>query len=82
VVPSAILGLAGTIAMETRIAAVTVRVTGAEVTAPRLAVTVVAPGATEVASPVDPAVLLTVATDSVPEAHLTWAVKFCVEWLA
>jgi hypothetical protein len=70
------------IAMETRVAAVTVRVTGAEVTAPTLAVTLVVPGATEVASPAEPETLLTVATDPVLEVHVTWAVRFWVEWLA
>ena len=65
--------------METKVAAVTVRVTGAEVIAPRAAVTIVVPVATEVASPSEPRALLTVAIGTALEAQVTRVVRFCVE---
>jgi hypothetical protein len=59
-VPLTILGLVGVRSRETRVAGVTVSVVDAE-TPPDVAVIVVEPAATEVASPREPAALLTVA---------------------
>ena len=71
VVPSAILGVGGVTAIETSVAGDTVKVTGAEVMAPTAAVMRLVPAATEVARPLEPAALLTVATDPVAEAQVT-----------
>jgi hypothetical protein len=65
--------------METKVAAVTMRLCGAEFTVPKPAVTIVVPVATEVASPLEPKALLTVAIDPALEAQVTCVVRFCVE---
>jgi hypothetical protein len=75
VVPCAILGLVGVIAMDTSVAGVTVRVVDPE-TSPDVAVIDVEPAATEVASPLEPAVLLTVATPVEDELQVTAVVRF------
>jgi hypothetical protein len=64
------LGLVGVTAIEDSVAFVTVRVVVPE-TAPRVAVTVVEPAPTDVASPLEPAVLVIVATDTSEEPHVT-----------
>ena len=71
VVPSAMLGVGGVIAIDTNVAGVTVKVMGAEVMAPIAAVMRPVPAATEVARPLEPAALLIVATDAVAEAQVT-----------
>ena len=71
------LGLIGVTAIEDRVALVTVRVVIPE-TAPRVAVIVVEPTATDVASPLEPAALLIVATDPAEELHDTTNVISCV----
>jgi hypothetical protein len=65
------LGLIDVIAIDTNVAGVTVKVTGAEVMAPMAAVMRLVPAATEVARPLEPAALLIVATDAVAEAQVT-----------
>ena len=67
------LGLAGVTAMEDRVAEVTVKVVFPE-TFPEVAVMVAVPAATGVARPL----LLTVATDVLEEAQVTWLV---ISWL-
>ena len=67
------LGLAGVTAMEDRVAEVTVRVVFPE-TLPEVAVMVAVPAATGMARPL----LLTVATDVLEEAQVTWLV---ISWL-
>ena len=74
VAPLAILGLAGVTAIEVNVAAVTVRTSTGEVTPLKLAVMLLVPTATLVASPVP----LMVATEVVPEVQVTWLVMFCV----
>jgi len=64
------LGLVGVTAIEDSVAAATVRVVVPE-TAPRVALIVVEPAATDVASPLEPAALLIVATGKVEEFHVT-----------
>ena len=76
VVPSAMLGVGGVIAMDTKLGGVTVKVTGAEVMAPMAAVMRVVPAATEVARPFEPAALLIVATEVVADAQVTEVVTF------
>jgi hypothetical protein len=49
VVPSAMLGVGGVIAIDTNVAGVTVKVTGAEAMSPTAAVMLLVPAATEVA---------------------------------
>jgi len=71
VVPSAMLGVGGVTAMETSVAADTVRVIGAEVIPPMAAVMALVPDATEVASPLVPVALLIVATEVVAAAQVT-----------
>ena len=71
------LGLVGETAIEDSVAFVTVRVVVPE-TAPRVAVIVVEPAAADVASPLEPAALLIVATDTVEELHVTNDVIICV----
>lgn len=78
VVPLTIEGLAGVIAIEARVAGVTVSVADFD-TLPAVAVIVVVPTATEVASPFDPAALLIVATPTVLEVQVTVLVRFCVD---
>ena len=63
-------GLAGVTDMEDRVAEVTVRVVLPEI-APEVAVMVAVPVAMEVARPL----LVTVATEALDEAQLTWVVK-------
>jgi hypothetical protein len=78
-VPSAIDGLAGVTAIDTSTAGVTVNVVEPLMPAPAsVAVIVVVPLATLVARPLLPPALLTVAVVSVPELHVTAAVRFCV----
>jgi hypothetical protein len=72
VAPVAITGFVGITASESSVAGVTVRVVEPE-TLPAVAMIVVWPGATEAAIP-----LLTVATDSLDELHVTDAVMFRV----
>jgi hypothetical protein len=73
------LGLAGVIAMDTNVAGVTVSVVEPAML-PRVAVIVVAPVATDVASPWEPASLLIVAAFVFEEFHMTDAVRSCVVW--
>ncbi len=77
VVPRAMLGLAGVTAMDTSVAGVTVMVVE-PVVPPEVAVIVVEPAATEVASPFEPAALLIVATAVADELQVTAVVRFCV----
>jgi hypothetical protein len=77
-VPLAMLGLAGMIVMETRVAGVAVSTADPD-TLPDVAFIVIEPAATEVASPLEPAVLLIVATLVLDELHDTAVVRFCVE---
>ena len=76
--PLAILGLAGVTATDTRVAEVTVKVVLPEML-PLVAEIVVLPGATELASPCEPAALLIVAILVLLEAQITCVVRFCVE---
>jgi hypothetical protein len=76
--PSAIVGLEGVTLMDTRAAAVTVRLVVPD-TAPSVAVTVVAPGLIAVASPRVSVALLRVATPSLAELQVTREVMFCFE---
>jgi hypothetical protein len=64
------LGLTGVTAIEDSVAPVTVSVVVPE-TAPRVAVIVVEPTATDAASPLEPAALLIVATAKFEELHVT-----------
>lgn len=77
VVPSAMLGLVGVIAMETSVAGVTVSVAVPE-TLPDVAVIVVEPAATDVTFPLEPAALLMAATAAVDDFHITVVVRSCV----
>jgi hypothetical protein len=79
VVPKAMLGLVGETWIEDSVtrAEFTVNVDVPEVT-PSVAVIVAEPAATEVASPMEPGALLTVATDGVNEFQVTEAVR---SWL-
>jgi hypothetical protein len=78
VVPLAMLGLVGVIAMETSVAVVMVSVADPEML-PDVALIVVEPAATDVASPLDPAALLIVATLVLEEFQVTAPVKSCVD---
>ncbi len=78
-VPRAMLGVAGVMAIDSSIAGVTVRVMGGEVTLPTTAVRRVVPVVSDVATPGEPAALLMVATAGVAEFQVTWVVRFCVE---
>ena len=71
------LGLVGVIAMETSVAVVMVSVVDPEML-PDVALIVVEPAATDVASPLDPAALLIVATLVLEELQVTAPVKSCV----
>ncbi len=73
----AMLGLVGKTAMETSVAAVIVSVVDPD-TLPNVAVIVVVPAVTEVASPCEPAALLTVATFIAEDVQVTEFVRFCV----
>ncbi len=77
VVPRAIDGVAGVTAIETRAAALTVRLVD-PVTEPEVAVMLAVPSPWLLASPWKPAVLLIVATAVASEAHCTVVVMFCV----
>jgi hypothetical protein len=77
VVPKAIEAFAGDKAMEDNAAALTVSVVEPEM-APDIAVMVVCPVLTLVASPLVPAVLLMVATAKVFDVQVTVPVMFCV----
>jgi len=77
VVPSARLGFVGVTWIDDSVAVVTVRVELPEAP-PNVAVIVVEPSATAVARPLEPAVLLTVATASNEELQVTDAVR---SWL-
>ena len=66
--------MVGWMAKETSVAGVTARVVVSE-TPPRVAVMVVVPTATEVALPLLPSALLTVATEAVEELQLTDPVR-------
>ena len=59
------------IAIDTSAAGDTVKVTGAEVMLPIAAVMALVPAAAEVARPLEPAALLTVATEVAAEAQVT-----------
>jgi hypothetical protein len=71
VVPSTMLGVAGVTAIDTSLAADTVKLTGAEVVPLSAAVMALVPAATEVARPLEPEPLLIVATEDVAEAQVT-----------
>ncbi len=77
VVPLAMLELVGVTVMDTRVALSTVSEVD-PVTLPDVAVTVVVPAATEVARPLEPAALLTVATPVLDELQVAKAVRSCV----
>ncbi len=77
VVSLAMLGLAGKTAMETSVAGVIVSVVDPD-TLLLVAVIVVVPSVTEVASPCEPAALLTAATPAADELHTTAVVRFCI----
>ena len=70
VVPLAIWAVAGVTAIDDRVADVTFRVVLTEIP-PHVAVMVVEPTVTGVASPAEPAALLTVATPGLDELHVT-----------
>ena len=78
VVPLAIDGPAGVTWMVERIAAVTVRPVEPEML-PLVAVMVVEPWLTAVASPCEPAVLEIVAVPVNDDDQVTWALRSCVE---
>ena len=71
VVPSAMLGVGGVIAIDTSVAADTVRVIDGEVMPLSEAVMALVPVAAEVARPLLPVALLIVATEVVTETQLT-----------
>jgi len=72
------LGLVGVIAMDTSVAEVMVSEVDPEML-PDVALIVVEPAATEVASPLEPAALLIAATAALDEYQVTAVVRFCVE---
>ena len=74
--PFAMLGLIGVTAIDDSVAFVTVSVVVPET--PRVAVIVVEPATTDVASPLEPAALLIVATAPAEELHVTTDVISCV----
>ena len=78
VVPSAMLGAAGVIAIETSVAEVTDTVP-LPLTLPNVAVSAEAPPATAVTSPVEPATGLTVAAAGAELDQVTWVVRSCFE---
>ena len=71
VVPSAMLGVGGVTAIDTNVAADTVKVSGAEGMPPMAAVMLLLPAVTEVARPLEPVALLIAATEAVAEAQVT-----------
>jgi hypothetical protein len=76
-VPFAMLGLAGVIARDTRVAGFTVRVVVVDMF-PDVAVIVVEPAVIDVARPFEPAALLMAATAVLDELQVTDAVRFWV----
>ncbi len=70
VAPRVMDGSTGITVIEVRVAGVTVRVVEPEML-PDVAVIIVAPAATDLAFPFEPAVLLMVVTDSAEELHIT-----------
>lgn len=76
-VPAGTAGLVGVTAIATSCALFTVSVVEADML-PEVAVIVAEPAATEVASPIDPAVLLIVATPTFEETQTTVVVRSCV----
>jgi len=80
VVPLATLRVTGVTIMDESVAAVTVRVTDPDFpVATSVAVIVTGLTVTEVASPLDPAALLTVATAVLEDVHFTDVVRSCFE---
>lgn len=77
VIPSAMLGFVGVIAMDTRVALVTLNSVAPE-TLPNVAVIVLLPAATAVAVPRKPKVLLTIATPELEELQVTEEVISCI----
>lgn len=73
-VPRTMLGFFGVIARDTSVAGVTVSDVDPE-TLPKAALIVVAPAASDVARPLEPAVLLMVAMDVVDELQVTEVVR-------
>ena len=71
------LGLGGITAMDTSVAAVTVKLVE-PVTAPSVAVILVKPGLAALASPLEPAALLMVAIAGADDVQVTVVVRFCV----
>ena len=78
VVPAAMLEPWGVTAIDTRVAGVTVKLVDPD-TVPNVALTVTDPGLSDVASPSDPAALLTAATVGSEELHVTLVVRVWVE---
>jgi hypothetical protein len=70
-------GLAGETSMETSVAGVIVSVVDPDMP-PLVAVIVVVPAVTEVASPCEPAALLMAATPAADELQATAVVRFCI----
>ena len=66
--------MTGVMAIDWRVAAVTVSTSAGDVTPVRLAVMLLVPVPTPVAKPA----VVIVATDVVPEVHVTWLVMFAV----
>ena len=65
------MGLIDLTAIDTRVAGVTVKMTGADVVPLLAAVMLLVPAATDVARPLEPAALLIVATEVVAEVQVT-----------
>ena len=76
VVPNAMPGPGGVIAIDINVAGVTVKVMGAEEMAPIAAVMLLVPIVAEVARPLEPRALLIVATAGVADTHVAEVVKF------
>ena len=73
--PRAMLGAGGVIAIDTNVAAVTVKGTDWEVIPTTAAVMLLVPAVAEVASPLDPVALLIVATAGVADTQVAEVVK-------
>jgi hypothetical protein len=73
--PRAMLGVGGVIAIDTNVAAVTVKGTDEEVIPPTAAVMLLLPALAEVARPLVPAALLIVATAGVADIQVAEVVK-------
>lgn len=78
VAPVVMLGVAGVTLMDSSDAATTVKVVLPD-WVPRVAVIVLVPAPTALASPFEPVALLTVATALAEEVHVTAVVRFWVE---